>query len=74
MVNVKIFHILLTYSYFPKCNCSFDSMIIGIFNIIFLLDLIGLRVFFGILGKFSITMSFNSIYTWSTEIYPTVIR
>ncbi|XP_065064675.1 solute carrier family 22 member 15-like [Rhopilema esculentum] len=37
-------------------------------------DLIGLRVFFGVLGKFSITMSFNSIYTWSAELYPTVIR
>lgn len=36
--------------------------------------LIGLRVFFGIFGKFCITMSFDSIYTWSVELYPTVIR
>eukprot|EP00794_Sanderia_malayensis_P010685 gene10685-11821_t len=36
--------------------------------------LIPLRVCLGILGKFCISMSFDSIYTWSAELYPTVIR
>eukprot|EP00794_Sanderia_malayensis_P018706 gene18706-20594_t len=37
-------------------------------------NLIPLRVCFGILGKLCITISFDSIYTWSVELYPTVIR
>eukprot|EP00794_Sanderia_malayensis_P018704 gene18704-20592_t len=37
-------------------------------------DLIPLRVCFGIFGKLCITISFASIYIWSAELYPTVIR
>eukprot|EP00794_Sanderia_malayensis_P010683 gene10683-11819_t len=37
-------------------------------------SLIPLRVFFGFLGKFCITISYASISTWSVELYPTVIR
>ena len=33
-----------------------------------------MRVCLGILGKFSVTLAFDSIYTWSVEIYPTNIR
>jgi len=36
--------------------------------------LLAFRVFLGMVGKFCITMAFDSIYTWSTELYPTVIR
>uniref|UniRef100_A0A7M5WT68 Major facilitator superfamily (MFS) profile domain-containing protein n=1 Tax=Clytia hemisphaerica TaxID=252671 RepID=A0A7M5WT68_9CNID len=32
------------------------------------------RVMFGMLGKMLITVSFDVIYTWSVEIYPTNIR
>jgi len=32
------------------------------------------KIVFGLLGKFSITCSFNSFYMWSLEIYPTCIR
>eukprot|EP00794_Sanderia_malayensis_P019002 gene19002-20914_t len=33
-----------------------------------------LRVIFGLCGKFCITLSFNALYMWSMEIYPTCIR
>ncbi|XP_057304312.1 uncharacterized protein LOC130641507 [Hydractinia symbiolongicarpus] len=32
------------------------------------------RIVLGLIGKFFITSSFNGIYTWSVEIYPTNIR
>ncbi|XP_065069180.1 solute carrier family 22 member 15-like isoform X3 [Rhopilema esculentum] len=32
------------------------------------------RVVLGIIGKFCITLSFDAIYTWSLELYPTTIR
>jgi len=32
------------------------------------------RVFLGLVGKFCITVAFDAIYTWSTELYPTIIR
>ncbi|XP_065060634.1 organic cation transporter-like protein [Rhopilema esculentum] len=37
-------------------------------------ELVGLRVFFGVLGRFCITLSHDSIYIWSTEMYPTCVR
>eukprot|EP00794_Sanderia_malayensis_P020161 gene20161-22136_t len=33
-----------------------------------------LRLTFGLVGKFCIQVSFDVIYTWSVELYPTVIR
>jgi len=32
------------------------------------------RVALGVFGKFFVATSFDSIYTWSVEIYPTVVR
>ncbi|XP_057314092.1 solute carrier family 22 member 3-like [Hydractinia symbiolongicarpus] len=32
------------------------------------------RVVIGLLGKMCITLSFDAIYTWSVEIYPTAVR
>jgi len=32
------------------------------------------RLLLGTIGKFAITISFDAIYTWSTELYPTEIR
>jgi len=36
--------------------------------------LLGFRVFLGMAGKFCITLAFDSIYIWSAELYPTVVR
>jgi len=36
--------------------------------------LVTFRVVVGMIGKLSITISFNAIYTWSVELHPTVIR
>eukprot|EP00795_Rhopilema_esculentum_P000805 gene805-10542_t len=33
-----------------------------------------IRVALGVLGKFFVATSFDSIYTWSVELYPTVVR
>eukprot|EP00112_Aurelia_sp_Birch-Aquarium-sp1_P026069 Seg900.11 transcript_id=Seg900.11/GoldUCD/mRNA.D3Y31 product="Solute carrier family 22 member 13" protein_id=Seg900.11/GoldUCD/D3Y31 len=38
------------------------------------MDWTALRLFLGTLGKLCITVSFDCIYTWSTELYPTIIR
>ena len=32
------------------------------------------RVVLGMLGKFSITLSFNAFYIWSAELHATVVR
>ena len=32
------------------------------------------RVFFGMVGRYSVTLGFMAIYTWSAEIFPTHIR
>ncbi|XP_065062349.1 organic cation transporter-like protein isoform X1 [Rhopilema esculentum] len=37
-------------------------------------ELVGLRVSFGVLGRFCITLSYDAIYIWSTEMYPTCVR
>jgi len=36
--------------------------------------LVTFRVVVGMIGKLSITISFNAIYTWSVELHPIVIR
>ena len=43
-------------------------------SFITVLGLPGLRVFLGIMGKFYVSVAFDALYTWSTELYPTVIR
>jgi len=38
------------------------------------IGLLVFRVCLGVFGKLCITMTFNAIYTWSAELYPTAIR
>ena len=42
--------------------------------IVLRLDLVNMRVAFGLLGKLFLTMSYDCIYTWTVEMYPTQIR
>ncbi len=39
-----------------------------------ILDWPVLRVALGLIGKYFATVSFDVVYTWSAEIYPTVVR
>ena len=59
--------------YVNKCNhsCAQFKFLI---TVNYIIGLLGLRLTLGMIGKFCITMSFDSIYTWSTELYPTVTR
>ena len=38
------------------------------------LGLLGVRLTFGLLGKFFLTLAYDVIYTWTVELFPTQIR
>ena len=75
--NIYYFCVYLIGDIFSRWAC-----VVQVWNIILLnkhlfgdfLDLLNLRVTFGLLGKFLITISLDVIYVWTVELYPTQIR
>ena len=78
----KIFTIYYFCVYLIGDIFSRWACVVQVWNIILLnkhlfgdfLDLLNLRVTFGLLGKFLITISLDVIYVWTVELYPTQIR
>ena len=52
----------------PLCSKT-ETMLLLLFS-----DWPNVRVALGVFGKFFVATSFDAIYTWSVEIYPTVVR
>lgn len=76
MYSSHPFLFLSEYRYhYPAEILLITTKMLKIYSLSFLVvDLINTRLFFGLAGKFFLTLSYDVIYTWTVELYPTQIR